>query len=106
MKDLGVTGGQMAEFPVTSLMECGSGFLCFSPNIIRVIKSRRMRWVRHVARMGELHTGFRWGDLMEGDRLEDADIDGRIILNWILRKWDRAWTGLIWLRIGTGGGLL
>jgi hypothetical protein len=24
-----------------------------SPNIIRVIKSRRMRWVRHVARMGE-----------------------------------------------------
>ena len=24
-----------------------------SPNIVRVIKSRRMRWVRHVARMGE-----------------------------------------------------
>jgi hypothetical protein len=27
--------------------------LCFSPNIIRVIKSRRMRWAGHVARMGE-----------------------------------------------------
>ena len=27
--------------------------LCSSPNIIRVIKSRRMRWARHVARMGE-----------------------------------------------------
>jgi len=27
--------------------------LYFSPNIVRVIKSRRMRWARHVARMGE-----------------------------------------------------
>jgi hypothetical protein len=34
-------------------------------------------------------------------------LDGRIILKWILKKWDgEAWTGLIWLRIGTGGGLL
>jgi len=33
-------------------------------------------------------------------------IDGRIILSWIFRKWDAAWTGLIWLRIGTGGGHL
>jgi hypothetical protein len=27
--------------------------LYFSPNIIRVIKSRRLRWAGHVARMGE-----------------------------------------------------
>jgi len=27
--------------------------LCSSPNIVRVIKSRRMRWTWHVARMGE-----------------------------------------------------
>ena len=27
--------------------------LCASPNIVRVIKSRRMRWSGHVARMGE-----------------------------------------------------
>jgi len=26
--------------------------LCPSPNIVRVIKSRRMRWARHVVRMG------------------------------------------------------
>jgi len=38
--------------------------------------------------------------------LEDPGVDGRI-LRWICRKWDvRAWTGLIWLRIGTRGGHL
>jgi hypothetical protein len=30
---------------------------------------------------------------------------GRIILKWISKKWDGAWTGLSWLKIGTGGGL-
>jgi hypothetical protein len=33
-------------------------------------------------------------------------IDGRIILKWILKNWDGAWTGLTLLRIGTCGGLL
>jgi hypothetical protein len=43
----------------------------------------------------------------EGERyLEDPGIDGRII-RWIIMNWDReAWTGLIWLRIRAGGGLL
>jgi len=31
-----------------------------SPNIVRVIKSRRMRWVRHVARMGEERGMYRF----------------------------------------------
>jgi hypothetical protein len=30
-----------------------------SPNIIRTIKSRRMRWARHVARMGEKRNAYR-----------------------------------------------
>jgi len=37
--------------------------------------------------------------------LEDPGIDRRIILRWIIRKWDLgAWTGLTWLRIRAGGG--
>ena len=36
--------------------------LYFSPSIVRVITSRRMRWVEHVARVGEgeSYTGFWW----------------------------------------------
>jgi hypothetical protein len=60
------------------------------PNIIRVMKSRRMRWAGHVARMGrrEMHTGFWWGDLREGDHLGDSGVDGTIILKWIYGNWD------------------
>ena len=59
-----------------------------SPNIVWVIKSRRMRWAGHVARMGreEAYTGFWWGNLREGEHLGDPGVDGRIILRWIFRK--------------------
>jgi hypothetical protein len=54
---------------------------------------------------------FWWGNLRERDHLEVSAVDGRII-RWIFMTWDvggrmvGAWIGLIWLRIGTGGGLL
>jgi len=40
-----------------------------SPNIVRVIKSRRMRWAGHVARMGEERgcIGSWWGSRRERD---------------------------------------
>ena len=41
------------------------------------------------------------------NHLRDPGVDGRIILRWILRKWDVGTrTGSNWLRIGTGGGHL
>jgi hypothetical protein len=53
-----------------------------SPDIIRVIKSRRMRWARHLASMGERtdYTVFCWGNPMERDQLENPSVDWRIIL--------------------------
>jgi hypothetical protein len=40
------------------------------------------------------------------DDLKDPGADGTIILKGIFKKWDGAWTGLIWLSIGIGGGFL
>ena len=38
------------------------------------------------------------------NHLEDAGVDGRIILKWIFRAWDLgSLTGSSWFRIGTGG---
>ena len=80
-----------------------------SPDIVRVIKSRRMRWAGHVARMGEERgcIGSWWGNWREGDQRGDLGVDGWIILGWISRRWDVGiWIGLGWPRIETGGGRL
>jgi hypothetical protein len=57
-------------------------YLYSSPNIVRLIKSRIMRWAGHVSLMGkaEVYTGFWWRNLRERDHLEDPGVDGRIIL--------------------------
>ena len=47
-----------------------------------------------------MHTGFWWGNLRERDHLEEAGVDGRIILRWIFRKWDR---GMGWLALTRDG---
>jgi hypothetical protein len=80
-----------------------------SPTIVRVTKSRRMRWAGHVAHVGreEAYTGFWWEILRETDHLLHPGVDGRIKLIWIFRKCDvGVLTGFSWLRIETGGGHL
>jgi hypothetical protein len=50
------------------------------PSIIRQIKSRRMRWAEHVARMGEERkcARFWWESQKERDHLEGQGVDGRM----------------------------
>jgi hypothetical protein len=80
-----------------------------SPSIIKMIKSRKMRWAGHVARMGAKRNAYRilvgnpegkrplgiprrrWVDNIKKD-LKDIECGG---MDWI-----------DWLRIGTSGGLL
>jgi hypothetical protein len=79
------------------------------PNIVRVIKSRRMRWAGHVARMGEGRGVYRvlvgrpkgkrplgrprhrWEDNIKMEFRE-------IVVNGV--------NGFSWLRVGSSGGLL
>jgi hypothetical protein len=51
--------------------------LSSSPNVIKMIKSRNMKWAGYVARTGksEGHRGFWWES-----QKEELDKDGRIIL--------------------------
>jgi hypothetical protein len=80
-----------------------------SPNIIRVIKSRRLRWAGHVARIGERRGAYRaLVGKLEGRRpLERPRRRWEDNINMDLREvgWG-AQAGSIWLWIGTGGGLL
>jgi hypothetical protein len=72
------------------------------PNIVRVVKSRRMRWARHVVRMGEERGVHRvLVGKPDGKRpLGDPDADGRIILRWIFKKLG----GGSWELDGVGSG--
>jgi hypothetical protein len=61
------------------------------PNIIRVIKSRRMNCAGHVELMGKRRGAYRTlvGRPEGRNPVGDPGVDGRIRLKWIFRKWDR-----------------
>jgi hypothetical protein len=75
-------------------------------DIIRQIKSRRMRWAGHVARMGEGRNVYR---VLVGKP------EGKRPLERLRRRWEDGikltsgrflggvWSGFTWLRIGTVG---
>jgi hypothetical protein len=80
-----------------------------SPDIIRQIKSRRMRWAGHVARMGEGRKVYRvLAGKPEGKRpLERPRRRREDGIKMDLREIGcGVWSGFTWLRIGTVGGLL
>jgi hypothetical protein len=80
-----------------------------SPDIIRQVKSRRMRWAGHVARMGEETKVYR---VLVGKP------EGKRQLGRPRRRWNDGirmdlveigwgvWSGFNWLGIGSSGGLL
>jgi hypothetical protein len=77
-----------------------------SPNIIRIIKLRRMRWAGHVARMGEKRNVYR---LLVGEPEGKRPL-GRPRRSWMdnikMRLLEIGLSVVNWLRIGTGGELL
>jgi hypothetical protein len=95
-KSAGVTGG-WRKLHNDELRDLYS-----SPGVIRIIKSKRMRWAGHVARVRVLvgkpegkrpqrRPRRRWVDNIKMDLVEIGGV---------------VWTGFFWLRIGTSGQLL
>jgi hypothetical protein len=78
--------------------------------IVQPVAQRYTDWaITALVRMGEMRKAYRIlvEDPKGKDKLEDLDIDGRIILVWIFEKLGRKfWNGFIWLRTGNSSGFL
>jgi hypothetical protein len=78
-----------------------------SPSIIRMIKSRRIRWERLVARMRKRKACKPLVGKPKGKRPLGRPRRRHMYSIKILERWDGVvWSGLVWLRIGTSGELL
>lgn len=55
-----------------------------------------MHWER-----SETQIELQWGNMKEGDFLEDLGVGGRVISRWIIKKQNwRVWTEFIWHGVG------
>ena len=82
--------------------------LCHRGVVPEILKKHAGPFTQNMWRVwgrGEVCTVFWWGNLRERDQWGDPDVDGRIILRRIFRKWEGV-VGWSWPRIGTGGGHL
>jgi len=77
--------------------------LCPSLNSIQVIKSIRISWACHVARVGagDVHIGIGWGDLREIDNLEY--LGGRREDNSKINLQEVGWRGMDWTDLFLAG---
>jgi hypothetical protein len=83
--------------------DCKMGNLYTSPNTIRAIKSRRVRWVGHIAHVGEMRNAY---NILVGKPERKRPIRSSMH-RWILGKLGgKMWTGFISFRIGISGRLL
>jgi hypothetical protein len=69
-----------------------------------MIKSRKMGWARNIARIGRrgMYIGFWWKTQKEGERPRRRWENN---IKMVLRWGGVVWTGFMWLRIGTSGGV-
>jgi hypothetical protein len=70
----------------------------YSPNIIRIIKPKRIKRAEHAVRQVIQNCGRK-------TRMKQTTWE-KIILKWIFKKYVRVRNGFIWLRIWTSGWLL
>jgi len=80
-----------------------------SPNIIRVIKSRKIRWTGRVTRIGGMRNAY---------SIFFRKTEGKRLFERPRRRWEdsikidlremggKVWTGYVWLRVGTSSGLV
>jgi hypothetical protein len=68
-----------------------------SRNIIKVNRSRTMRRTWHVAHLVQMRNGYKiWSVKLKGKHSLDLDVDGKIMLEWMLGKQDgKVWSGFI-----------
>jgi len=73
---------------------------------MKVIGGGRGGELWHMWELREMRLGCFGGIPKARDNLKDLGLDRSILLKWIVRVAWEAWTGFIWLRMGTSDGLV